>query len=148
MHDGLEQFLNTISSSGDVPIVDTSNPVLWGKLGLTLISSVIATLFLGWQRVVQAGSNAVTDVITGVTAFFTGSGPIALSPNMTELELAQAQGFILFLAYEADQFITVLWNGSLAQVPGFLQMPAAILVLLVTWWIVSQGLEFAREEVL
>lgn len=148
MSRGLDRFLNTISSDGDVPIVDTANPVRWSKLGLTLITSFIASVFIGWQRVLQAAVGGLEDIIMGVTGFFTGTGALQLSTDITELEIARSQGFILFLASEFDRFVSQLWDVALTGVPGFLQLPVAISALLATFWIVSQAIAFAREEVL
>lgn len=145
----LDRFLNRIDTAGGVPILERSNPLDWTRLSQTVFVSVVATFTLAQQTIIQATSDAYASIITGVTEFVTGTEPSGdLFSSTLVREESTFEGLFGVVTTETTTIITAVWSNAFTGLPGVFRLPAQVAVLLVSFWIAAQAIEFIQEEVI
>lgn len=154
-----DRFINTTDSEASFQVADRANPANWTAVGKTIVFSLLSTISLGYQTVIQAVSGSISEVLTGVTEFFAGSGPIALGggsdfalgesalAQLDRVDIAMSRGLLVFLGDQVSRFITAVWSNSLGSIPDLLQLPVGLALTVAFWWITAKGYRYAREEV-
>lgn len=154
-----DQFINTTDSEASFQVADRANPANWSAVGKTIVFSLLSTISLGYQTVIQAVSGSISKLLTGVTEFFAGSGPIALGgggdfslggsalAQLDRVDIAMSRGLLVFLGDEISRFIAAVWSFQLGFVPDLLRLPAGLALTVAFWWIATKGYRYAREEV-
>lgn len=150
LQDLVDKYLLTTDTGQGFAAVEIDASLLgrfWLRLGATLVASVIATISIGIQRITTALTDLYAAILTGVTEFFAGGSLDVPIWRATEADIVDAQGLFILLASEFERFLAALWEPAPAWVPDFLQLPVAVAMMLATFWIVSQGIEYVRKEV-
>ncbi len=124
---GFRQFLNTTDTKdGRVPLVNTSNPVNWVRLGYSMLAGVATAAFVGIQNLVFAFQRLYTVPISGATDFVTS----LITTPLNEIESGVS---VAWLA--TNELLATYLSESLA---GFIAGPVAIAGVLVTLWVMAQ----------
>ena len=134
--DGLRRFING-DTSGDIPILSVSNPVNWGRLDQTILTSIIATVVAGVTNVVSAVTGAWVSIFGGFEAFLEGSVQTSTGPG---LPLDYVPGVIDVVIGGVSTAYGNAFSYSSAQF-GILALPVNTAIVLASVYILSVGLQ-------
>lgn len=150
LQDLVDKYLLTTETGQGFSAVELDASLLgrfWVRVGATLVASVVATISLGLQRITTALTGLYSAILSGVTNFLAGQPLEVPIWRATDADIVKSQGLYRLLASEFERFLAALWSPAPAWVPDFLQLPFSVVLLLAAFWIVSQGIEYVREEV-
>jgi hypothetical protein len=138
----LTDFINTQGDGdGQVPLVNTANPVELGKLGGTVISGFVAQVVLGLLQVVNAWKAFIVTPITGATEFLAGTDRASLKFG----EVGQT-GLINALFDPFTNAIATAWAGVGLEKFGLGAVLVAFALVLGSLWILLQAVSWIRSE--
>lgn len=139
--DGLLSFVNG-DTSGDIPILSVSNPVNWGRLGQTILTSIIATAVAGVTNVVSAVTGAWVSIFGGFEAFLEGSVQTSSGPRVP---LDYVPGVIDVVIGGVSTAYGNAFSYSSAQF-GILALPVNTAIVLASVYILSVGLQASASR--
>lgn len=141
----LREFLNSTRelnlSTGDVTVVDASNPVQWGRVGASIATGIVLSVVIGVASIWTSIVNAVTGALRGVSEFV--SDPTAgLGRGGTVTATTPGSGGLVEVTIgQVTVGVTDAFEGTLAFASefGLFALPVAILIVLAAVYVVSVG---------
>lgn len=125
------------SEHDDYRIVSTANPVEWGRVGTSILLSVVATLYVGIRRFIDELFRIPERLIEGATSFV---GDVSPGETPTGSGVLGELFVPILQWYRQD-----LWAGSVEQF-GFWGYFVALGFTLLTLFVVVWGLRNGAQR--
>lgn len=134
---GLTAWINTTDSDSGYTIVNTSDPVEWGRVGTSILLSVVATLYVAFQEYITAVIGNAERYLNALSSFVGDVNPDGIATGSGVL----GELFVPILQWYRQD----LWASSVEQF-GVLGYLAALVFTLTMLYVVVRGLKEAAQR--